>query len=193
MPSEEFTGKIANLPSNLRLIVQASGKQQLLNALEEPAPGSTGLLEQMQRERDKTNFGALYGNAGAALQRTLQGIEAQTQGAQELAQSVGGRSSQNETFVTSPRDLVNVRWLLADKLLEKLHNKIALTPAESASLMDLMRSQGAPDLAALEDMTRVRSVGPLPRFSTAAARGLAAPRDAEAVNRLDENYEPEEY
>lgn len=189
MPSDEFQQAVSNVPENLKAMVQAGGTQQMLNTLEKPAPGSTGLLEDLQGFRDTSNLATVYGDKGANLQRTLKGIEEQTQGAQELSQITGNQAPVDETFVSSPRDLLSARWLLADKALAKMRKGIDLSPEESVSLFNLMKSQGAPDLKALEGMSRVKTVGPRPRISAPIARAFAAPAgDKKSLDTLSDEY-----
>lgn len=190
MPSEQFVREVTNVPQDLKPLVQAGGRQKLLDTLERPEPGSTGLLGDLQSTRDTSNLAAMYGDEGAELQRTLKGIEEQTQGAQELSQITGNQAPGDETFVTSPRDLLSARWLLADKALAKLRQGIQLSPEESVGLFNLMKSQGAPDLNALEGMARIRTVGPQPRFSLPVAKAFAAPKSEDkTLDDLSTEYD----
>ena len=189
MPSEQFVREVTNVPQDLKPLVQAGGRQKLLDTLERPEPGSTGLLGDLQSTRDTSNLAAMYGDEGAELQRTLKGIEEQTQGAQELSLVTGNQAPGDETFVSSPRDLLSARWLLADKLLAKLRQGINLSPEESVGLFNLMKSQGAPDLNALADMARVDTVGPKGGITVPIAKAFAAPAgDKKSLDELREQY-----
>lgn len=193
MPSEQFVREVTNVPQDLRPLVQAGGRQQLINMLEKPEPGSTNLFGQLQSERSTQNLGALFGDEGAKFQQTLEGLGTQARNTQELAQSVGGETPSDITMIEQPIDLVRPRILAARTFLSKLRGKTNLSPEESMELYNLMKSQGASDLSTLEGMARVKTVGPKPRISLPVTRAFGASREKEKSlddmsNEYDLNY-----
>lgn len=190
MPSEEFTRAVTNVPQDLRPLVQAGGRQQLINMLEKPEPGSTNLFGQLQSERSTQNLGALYGDEGAKFQQTLEGLGTQARNTQELAQSVGGETPSDITMIEQPIDLVRPRILAARTFLSKLRGKTNLSPEESMELYNLMKSQGASDLSTLEGMARVKTVGPKPRISLPVTRAFGASREKKkSLDELSDEYD----
>lgn len=186
MPSGEFTRAVTNVPQDLRPLVQAGGRQQLINMLEKPEPGSTNLFGQLQSEQSTQNLGALYGDEGAKFQQTLEGLGTQARNTQELAQSVGGETPSDITMIEQPIDLVRPRILAARTFLSKLRGKTKLSPEESMELYNLMNKRGAPDLA---NLARVKTVGSLPLISGPVTRAFGASREKKkSLDELSNEY-----
>jgi hypothetical protein len=190
MPSEEFTRAVTNVPQDLRPLVQAGGRQQLIDTLEKPEPGSTNLFGQLQSERSTQNLGALYGDEGAKFQQTLEGLGTQARNTQELAQSVGGETPSDVSMIEQPVDLVRPRWIAARVALAKLRGKTRLSPEESMELYNLMKSQGVSDLATLEGLARVKTFGSAPRVSVPVSRAFAAPKSEDkTLDDMSDEYD----
>ena len=189
MPSEEFTRAVTNVPQDLRPLVQAGGRQQLINMLEKPEPGSTNLFGQLQSERSTQNLGALYGDEGAKFQQTLEGLGTQARNTQELAQAVEGETPSDVTMIEQPVDLVRPRWIAARATLAKLRGKTRLSPEESMELYNLMRSQGAQDLNTLEGLARIKTVGPMPSLSVPVSRAFTNRSKEKTLDDLSTEYD----
>ena len=186
MPSDEFQQAVTNVPENLKAMVQAGGAQQLLNTLEKPAPGSTGLLGDLQSARDTSNLAAMYGDEGPKFQQTLADLGTQARNTQELAQAVEGETPSDFSMIEQPVDLVRPRLLAARTFLSKLRGKTRLSAEESLALYNLMNNRGATDLA---DLARIKTVGPVPSLSVPVSRAVNNRREKKTLDEMSNEYD----